>query len=72
MQIVQFVDKTNSTHQNCDPSDTDSLSHPTHYQPWIVLLLMTLLKYCMVPLKFGKIDNQPKIHQIFTIQIFTH
>ena len=26
----------------------------------------------LVPLKFGEIDNQPKIQQIFTIQIFTH
>ena len=33
---------------------------------------VTIWRETLVPLKFGKIDDWPKIHQIFTIQIFTH
>ena len=31
----------------------------------------TVWRETLVPLKFGEIDEQPKIHQIFTILIFT-
>ena len=35
-------------------------------------VVYTIWKESLALLKFGKIDNWPKICQIFTIQIFTH
>ena len=32
----------------------------------------TVWRETLVPLKLGKIDERPKVNQIFTIQIFTH